>query len=286
MQKINQARNIYLEGANRIVSSYSNHFSFDGTSPAISLKFASAQGETYFLRQSGFALSGDTAFIVNQNTPLRTKVRCTEPVRGICFYFDAGLIARAMRNLTCTQRELLENQHLNTDFEIVEGLFSLKRFAIKTPALLPFGNTEKDELQDFFYAWVADFARLQISLNKLCVKTDIGSKSSAMEIIRRLETAVEYLESNTMKAVSLEELSSVATLSKFYLLSQFKKVYGASPYQFHLKLRLHRSKNLIATNQHSLTEIAYLIGFADLPSFSKAFKKQFGTSPSAFSEIA
>jgi len=47
-------------------------------------------------------------------------------------------------------------------------------------------------------------------------------------------------------------------------------------------IRIKHCKWLLDTTDYTLSEIAYMCGYADLPSMSKAFKRQFGMSPSKY----
>lgn len=47
-------------------------------------------------------------------------------------------------------------------------------------------------------------------------------------------------------------------------------------------IRINHCKELLDTTDYTLSEISYMCGYADLPSMSKAFKRRFGMSPSAY----
>jgi AraC-like DNA-binding protein len=78
---------------------------------------------------------------------------------------------------------------------------------------------------------------------------------------------------------SLEQLSKQAGISKYHFIRVFKHVFGVSPYQYQKRKRLVEARNLI--NQGlTIQETAILLGYADVPTFSKAFKQHFGRAPS------
>ena len=51
-------------------------------------------------------------------------------------------------------------------------------------------------------------------------------------------------------------------------------------------LRLQRSAELLNQTDKNIAEICYEVGFNDQAYFSRAFKKQFGKSPSAFRKLS
>jgi AraC-like DNA-binding protein len=64
----------------------------------------------------------------------------------------------------------------------------------------------------------------------------------------------------------------------------FKKVVGVSPHQYILSKRLELGKELLEKKQMPVSAAALESGFADVFSFSKAFRKHFGVSPTHFSK--
>ena len=50
------------------------------------------------------------------------------------------------------------------------------------------------------------------------------------------------------------------------------------------RVRKNKALGLLKKNQHTLSEIAFLLGFSELSSFSRAFKKWTGSSPAKFSK--
>jgi AraC-like DNA-binding protein len=78
---------------------------------------------------------------------------------------------------------------------------------------------------------------------------------------------------------TLEQLSG---LSKNYMISQFTKHFGISPMQYQLSVRVKKAKELAIQTNLSISEIAQMVGYSDVHTFGKMFKKKTGTSLSAF----
>jgi AraC-like DNA-binding protein len=99
-----------------------------------------------------------------------------------------------------------------------------------------------------------------------------------------LTSARSYIFDNFKSNIQLDELSKIALLSKYHLLRTYKKVFEITPYQEVLKLRLDSAKKMMQTDRN-LEEIAFEVGFSDRRSFTKAFKKEEGVSPSLYRKI-
>ena len=71
--------------------------------------------------------------------------------------------------------------------------------------------------------------------------------------------------------LSIKDLAQEVRVSPFHLIRQFEAVFGVTPHQFRLASRLDLAKHLLATGQHSVTEVCMEVGFSSLGSFSVLF---------------
>jgi AraC family transcriptional regulator len=97
---------------------------------------------------------------------------------------------------------------------------------------------------------------------------------------RRIVTA--YIEEHIAEQVSLATLADMARLSPFYFCRAFKRSFGISPHQYHINRRIEHAKLLLEKPAPSLTEIGLSVGFCDASSFSAAFRKAAGVTPSSY----
>jgi len=111
-------------------------------------------------------------------------------------------------------------------------------------------------------------------------------KAVQAELLTQLIRAKNMMEEDLSRKVNIAALAKEATLSKFYFLRCFKNAFGLSPHQYILNKRLERSMELLNEGKWMVTDIAYLVGFNDIYSFSKSFKKHFNACPSHFSVSA
>ena len=64
----------------------------------------------------------------------------------------------------------------------------------------------------------------------------------------------------------------------------FKRVIGVSPSRYLTLLMMSYAKELLVTENKSITETAYLLGYENIGQFSTVFRKVEGVSPSQFRE--
>ena len=107
-------------------------------------------------------------------------------------------------------------------------------------------------------------------------------KSATTGIPGNLVRAVNHLEENISGPLRLEKLAVEAGMSKHHFCRVFKKHMGMSPMHFLTTLRIERSKELFKSSAHSVSAIAGEVGFNDLSSFIKHFKKVTGSTPTGY----
>ncbi len=109
---------------------------------------------------------------------------------------------------------------------------------------------------------------------------------------RKIARSVEYIRSLdeqrgpvNVTQLSLDELAEVAGLSKYHFLRQFSQVVGMTPGAYLRTLRLCHAVRKLRTTDMPILEVALSVGFADHPSFSRAFARHMGMTPSEYQKL-
>jgi AraC-like DNA-binding protein len=79
----------------------------------------------------------------------------------------------------------------------------------------------------------------------------------------------------------LDNIAGEAYFSKFHFLRLFKKIYGKTPHQYLVTVRL-KNASLLLKKGTTVSEACHAVGFESLSSFSSLFRKHQGMSPSAY----
>jgi AraC-like DNA-binding protein len=104
--------------------------------------------------------------------------------------------------------------------------------------------------------------------------------STRKEVFQRLQQAKEYIDINFLQIKEIKEIAAHCSMSEYYFFRRFKEVYKKTPYQYITEQKMHLAKYLLKGSNCSVSEIALRCNFPDVFTFSKAFKKFYGVSPS------
>lgn len=102
------------------------------------------------------------------------------------------------------------------------------------------------------------------------------------KINRQIDYIKSYIDTNYNEDIKLEDLSSMAYMNKFHLISEFKQSYRITPIEYLILKRIEISKNLLISTNHTMEEISALVGFNSQSYFNQVFKKKVGQTPSQF----
>lgn len=99
----------------------------------------------------------------------------------------------------------------------------------------------------------------------------------------RFRNVLDYIDANLDGDLTVKQLSSVAVFSPFHFHRLFVEFFGIGVYKYVQLRRLKRASYQLAFRSRSqIIDIALANGYEGPASFSRAFKRRIGQSPSAF----
>ena len=102
---------------------------------------------------------------------------------------------------------------------------------------------------------------------------------------RRLRRVLDYLES-AQTTPSIRELGALVGLSPYHFARGFRLALGMPPHAWLRTLRMERAKRALRQTTLSVTEIAFDCGYASPSTFTAAFTRTIGCSPTAWRRMA
>ncbi len=166
----------------------------------------------------------------------------------------------------------------------------LAHFGLKSPAVYPLGDTAALEhifrkmhdavrsdsvfgnyrASGYLYDFLIEFYRL------------ISVKGVSLAPNSALMKAVDHINYNYSRAITLGDLCDAACVSKQHLCLLFRTTLGARPMEYVAKRRIQAAKELLKGSEKNIEDIAAETGFCSESYFCKLFKRYEGISPSKF----
>lgn len=116
------------------------------------------------------------------------------------------------------------------------------------------------------------------------VLTEVMTEKKQLEI-KPIRAAKQYIQTNYMKHISLEEVSSIVGFSPAYFSSMFKKESGQNFMEYISEVRINKAKEFLKTTNWSIVVICESVGYSDLKHFTQIFKKYTGLKPNEFRKL-
>ncbi|HUN45394.1 MAG TPA: AraC family transcriptional regulator [Stellaceae bacterium] len=98
----------------------------------------------------------------------------------------------------------------------------------------------------------------------------------------QMNRVAEYIEANLAEPIALATLAELVRLSPFHFARAFKLSFSTPPHRYHTARRIDRAKEMLASRSQSVTDIALSVGFAETGSFTAAFRRLTGRTPTDY----
>jgi len=97
--------------------------------------------------------------------------------------------------------------------------------------------------------------------------------------LRQIQRSIEHIQRHYALPLTVSLLAELAGMSNSAFHSKFKTITGLAPIQYLKNTRLHQAHRLLMQDNHSISQVAYRVGYASASQFSREFKRLFGTTP-------
>jgi AraC family transcriptional regulator len=119
------------------------------------------------------------------------------------------------------------------------------------------------------------------------MRPETRTASGAMPIrgglsARKQKLVVDYIERHLAEEISLRALAGLANLSPYHFARAFSHSFGAPPHRYHMVRRMNRAQHLLLRSTLPVTQIGVRVGFREASSFTRAYRRYAGVTPSEF----
>ncbi len=109
-----------------------------------------------------------------------------------------------------------------------------------------------------------------------------GTNGKVFDDDPRLKRLHEYVEESYSEHIPLEKAARIAALESSYFSSYFRAKVGINFTDWLRQVRIRKAMELMKSRDFAITEVAEEVGFRDLRTFERAFKKYTLTTPREF----
>lgn len=100
----------------------------------------------------------------------------------------------------------------------------------------------------------------------------------------RLSVAIRRMHENPTRPWTVAQLAKEAALSRSAFFERFSRAVGAAPMEYLLTWRMALAKNLLRRKETGVADVAERVGYSSASSFSVAFTRHVGLSPTRYAQ--
>lgn len=112
--------------------------------------------------------------------------------------------------------------------------------------------------------------------------SELMNSEEGQQSSRVVNLAMEYIDKNYEKNLSIQEISDNIGISKNYLCNLFKKELNTTVIHYMTNVRIDKAKKLLTDTGMKMADISKAVGFNDYTYFSQLFKRNTGSTLSAW----
>jgi AraC family transcriptional regulator len=264
-----------FHNSNVIIRASAKSVSYPSHWGPLSVKCVLRGEENYETSNGKYTVDEDHFLIFNNGKTYSSWIDFPAEVNSLTLNIAPAFEQKALRSIHRSAAQQLDDPFDNSevDFRFTERIYHHGHLV--TRAIRQINDDES------FYALMEDLLALQTCTNQEIQKIDKVKTSTRKEIYERLLRARDYMYSCYRNNISLDDIAEVACMNTFYLIRQFRKAFGVTPHQFLTRRRMEVANRLIRRTDLPVSVVCSDVGFNDVSSFGKLFRKHYGVSVSA-----
>lgn len=224
--------------------------------------------------------------LIYDDTPVETfsnEYYSREAGKRLVNYVTEGNNEAALETLHDLTRELRSTAGdiQYTRFVYVQIFNNLMRNVVELGGRLPKEYNEKEVFNKMFKAEsIQELETIAEKMLYVCL-SNFGRRNSAYS--QNVEKVIGFLKEKYMMDLSLDDVAGAVFLSSGYLSIIFKEETGYTVMEYLTKIRMKKAKELVLqTPALKIKDISEQLGYNNVQSFIRYFKKHYGESPAAY----
>ncbi len=281
------AYNNFFKTSNSIINASAFDIAYPEHWGCFSIKCALGGEEFYKVQNRVYAVNDNNFLVLNEGQYYSSYIFSKEKVESFTLNFNSAFIQEVSGSYS-DEDKILENapSHKKVNTEFVEKLYHHNNIVspvlFKIKELAKNFNVNRESITELYYQLIENLFVLHKDVNREMHNIKAAKSSTRKELYKRLHYAKDYIDSCYASQITLRELSLITLMNTAYFLRQYKKYFRITPYQYLMHRRLQKAAELLSNTCSPIAEICTTIGYEDVSSFAKLFKKQYAVSPEVY----
>ena len=255
-----------------------------------SIKYVFYGVEKYRVNGMNNELKNGHCLIVNNESEVLSECgtgKKDEVNYGMSSFLTHSIIAEVLEATKVWGKDILHtNENCYKSFLFYDGVIKNNALTDYLKHQFVFFKTsaKANDLDESFYYQLSEHVlHFQHGIFKKLCGIDKIKYSTRQEILKRVLTAKEIIDANYYCNLDLNFIAKESCLSKYFLIKSFKQVFNVTPHQYQLRLKINKAKELLKHEKnYAVSEVAFLLNYPDIYTFSKQFKNIVQYSPTEF----
>lgn len=269
-----------------IVASVLTQFSKPIKPHHFAIKYVLQGCEKYMINGRRYDVFEGEYLLMNQFAEGNVCVNSVANVKGVCVNININLLseiaATAIDPRTSSPDLGLVNFFTTPDF--LENKYKAADSNVKNllnvPHLFSSVINENKISRELFFEITETIVKEHFPIMQQIYSIHVLRRNTRKELYLKIRQGKEYIDQFFLKSPEISVVAKESGISQYQFFRLFKSVYNESPYQYMTRKKLEYGYSLLKMKRVSVSDAALECGFADIFSFSKAFKKHFHISPS------
>ena len=100
--------------------------------------------------------------------------------------------------------------------------------------------------------------------------------------LKYVRTIIKYIQLKYSEHIKVDDIAKSFNLNRSYLSRLFHEATGSTIQEYIMSYRIKTATDLLKNTDNTISYIASAVGYTDVFTFSKAFKKRIGKTPTEF----
>ena len=280
--------NNFFKTSNSIINAKASNIAYPEHWGCFSIKCAFDGEEFYQAQNRKYAVNDNNFLVFNEGQHYSSYIFSKNQVESFTLNFTSDFVREVSNSCLYSDEQLLDNPlgGSSTNPEFVEKLYrhnsTVSPILFKIKELAKNFNPNKGVITELYYQLMEKLLLLHKEINKETDNIKASKSSTRKELYKRLHYAKDYMDSCYASQITLNELSHISLMNAAYFLRQFNKYFHITPYQYLMHTRMKAAAGMMHNTRLTVTDICTAVGYEDVSSFTKLFKKHYGFSPEKY----